>query len=47
VLTVPGGRLTAVLYARKLNGDSATLPLTVTGAFGTWQTLVGGGPNAW
>ncbi len=47
VLTLPGGSLTAVFYVRRLSGSSATLPLTVTGAFPTWQTFVGGGPSAW
>jgi subtilisin-like proprotein convertase family protein len=47
VLTVPASSITAVFYIRKLSGSSVTLPLTVTGAFGTWQTFVGGGPNAW
>jgi hypothetical protein len=46
-LTPPPGSTTAVFYVRKLSGSSATLPLTVTGAFPTWQTFVGGGPNAW
>jgi hypothetical protein len=47
VLTPPPGSTTAVFYVRKLSGSSATLPLTVTGAFPTWQTFVGGGPSAW
>ncbi len=41
------GRPTAVLYIRRLSGTSATLPLTITGAFGEWRTFVGGGPDAW
>jgi hypothetical protein len=32
---------------RRLSGTSATLPLTLTGSFGTWRTFVGGGPDAW
>jgi hypothetical protein len=47
VLTVPASSTTALFYIRKLSGSSVTLPLTVTGVFGTWQTFVGGGPNAW
>jgi uncharacterized repeat protein (TIGR01451 family) len=46
-LAPPPGSTTAVFYVRKLSGTSATLPLTVTGAFPTWQTFVGGGPSAW
>jgi hypothetical protein len=48
------GRLTdvkqsaiATFYIRRLSGSSVTLPLTVTGAFGTWRTFVGGGSDAW
>jgi hypothetical protein len=46
-LVPPSGSTTAVFYVRKTGGSSATLPLTVTGAFPTWQTFVGGGPDAW
>jgi hypothetical protein len=46
-LTPPPGSLTTTFYVRKLSGASATLPLSVTGDFGTWQTFVGGGPSAW
>jgi hypothetical protein len=46
-LAPPQGSTTAVFYVRKTGGSSAMLPLTVTGAFPTWQTFVGGGPNAW
>jgi hypothetical protein len=46
-LAPPQGSTTAVFYVHKLGGSAATLPLTVTGAFPTWQTFVGGGPNAW
>jgi hypothetical protein len=46
-LAPPSGSTTAVFYVRKTGGSSAALPLTVTGAFPTWQTFVGGGPSAW
>ena len=46
-LSPPSGSTTAVFYVRKLGGTSATLPVTVTGAFPTWQTFVGGGPDSW
>ncbi len=46
-LVPPDGSLTVTFYVRRLSGASATLPLSVTGDFGTWQTFVGGGPNAW
>jgi hypothetical protein len=36
-----------VFYARRLNGGSVTVPLALTGGFGTWQTFVGRGPDAW
>jgi hypothetical protein len=32
---------------RRLSGTSATVSLTLTGSFGTWRTLVGGGSDAW
>jgi hypothetical protein len=47
VLALPGNSRAATLYVRRLSGTSATLPLTLTGSFGTWQTFVGGGPDAW
>ena len=47
VLTVPIGTTRAVFYVHRLSGTSVTVPLTLTGAFGTWQTFVGGGPAAW
>jgi hypothetical protein len=46
-ITVPNGGLSTVFYVRRLNGGSVTVPLTLTGGFGTWQTFVGGGPDAW
>lgn len=33
-------------YLRRTSGTSLTLPITVTGSFGTWRTFVGGGPGA-
>jgi len=51
---IPGGLISlpptansATFFVRRLSGTSATLPLTLTGSFGTWQTFVGGGPDAW
>ena len=47
VLTVPVGSTSAVFYVRRLSGTSVTVPLTLAGPFGTWQSFVGGGPDAW
>jgi CSLREA domain-containing protein len=42
------GSTSATFHLRRLNGESVTLPISVTGSFaGTWRTFVGGGPNAW
>jgi CSLREA domain-containing protein len=46
-LKVPNGSTSAVFYVRRLSGGAVTVPLTLTGGFGTWQTFVGGGPDAW
>ena len=46
-IVLPASSRSAVFRIRKLSGVSATLPLTLTGSFGTWQTFAGGGPNAW
>jgi len=46
IVLPPGSNRTA-FYVRRLSGTSATLPLTLTGSFGTWQTFVGGGADAW
>jgi hypothetical protein len=46
-LTVPAGSTSAVFFVRRTSGTSVTVPLTVTGGFGTWRTFVGGGPDAW
>jgi len=47
VLTLPANSSTSVFYLRKVSGASVTVPLTLTGSFGTWRTFVGGGQNAW
>lgn len=47
VLTVPANAISAELYLRKLSSTSVSVPLTVTGSFGTWRTLLGGGSSAW
>jgi len=47
VLTVPPGSTRATFYVRRMSGTAVTVPLTLTGGFGTWQTFVGGGPDAW
>jgi len=51
---LPGGSLSlppnsnrAVFYVRRVGNGAVTVPLTLSGSFGTWQTLVGGGSNAW
>jgi glucose/arabinose dehydrogenase len=46
-ITLPPNTNRTTFYIRRLSGTSATLPLTLTGSFGTWQTFVGGGPDAW
>jgi len=47
VLILPSNSSVALFYVRRLSGTTATLPLTLTGSFGTWRTFVGGGPDAW
>lgn len=47
VLTLPPGSVRAVFYLRRLSAGAVTVPLTLSGPFGTWQTFVGGGPDAW
>jgi subtilisin-like proprotein convertase family protein len=47
VISLPPNSNRATFYVRRVSGTSATLPLTLTGSFGTWQTFVGGGPGAW
>jgi hypothetical protein len=47
VLTLPAVSSTATFFVHRLSGTTATLPLTLTGSFGTWRTFVGGGPDAW
>jgi hypothetical protein len=46
-LTLPANTSGASFYVRRLSGTSVTVPLTLTGSFGTWRTFVGGGPEAW
>jgi hypothetical protein len=46
-ISLPTNSRSVVFYVRRLEGNSATLPLTLTGSFGTWRTFVGGGANAW
>jgi len=46
-ISLPAGSTSAVFDLRRLSGQSVTLPIVVTGSFGTWRTFVGGGPNAW
>jgi plastocyanin len=46
-LTLPAGSTSATFDLRRLSGQSVTLPIVVTGSFGTWRTFAGGGPNAW
>ena len=31
----------------KVTTGPITVPLTISGSFGVWQTFVGGGPDAW
>jgi len=45
ILKPPGSRV--VFYVRRVSGTSVTVPLTIIGSFGTWQTFVGGGPDTW
>jgi hypothetical protein len=41
---IPGSPVTYSFHVRRAAGGApATLPMTVTDACGTWQTLVGGG----
>jgi len=47
LISLPPTANQTTFYVRKLSGTSATLPLTLIGSFGTWQTFVGGGPDAW
>jgi hypothetical protein len=47
ILTLPPGSRSASFYVRKVSGTSLTVPVTLTGSFGTWRTFVGGGPDAW
>jgi hypothetical protein len=47
VVSVPANTSSVELYLHKLSGTSVTVPLTATGSFGTWRTLVGGGSSAW
>jgi hypothetical protein len=44
---LPPGVSGVVMFLRRLSGTSVTVPLTLTGSFGTWRTFVGGGPSAW
>jgi plastocyanin len=46
-MVLPVGSTSAVFHLRRLSGLSVTLPIVVTGSFDTWNTFVGGGPNAW
>jgi hypothetical protein len=47
VLTLPPGTQSTVIVVHRLSSGTITVPLTITGSFGTWQTFVGGGPDAW
>jgi hypothetical protein len=47
VLTLPPGTPSTVIVVHRLGTGGVTVPLTITGSFGTWQTFVGGGPDAW
>jgi hypothetical protein len=46
-MVLPVGSTSAVFDLRRMSGLSVTLPIVVTGSFYTWNTFVGGGPNAW
>jgi hypothetical protein len=46
-LTLPAGSTSASFVLVRTGGTSVTLPIVVTGSFGTWRAFVGGGPNAW
>ena len=48
-LTIPLGiQVSSVsFYLRRTGGTTVTLEIMATGSFGTWETFVGGGPNAW
>ena len=41
------GTRSVSIVLRRLNGSSATLPLTVQDRCGTWKTFLGGGAGAW
>src|SRR4051794_8479761 len=45
-IVLPSNTNRATFCIRRLSGPSATLPLTLSGSFGTWKTFVGGGPDA-
>jgi beta-glucanase (GH16 family) len=46
-LTLAPGAAGASFSVRRLSRQSVTLPIVVSGSFGTWRTFVGGGPDAW
>jgi len=47
VLVLPPNTTRTAVYLRRLSSGAVTVPLTVTGSFGTWNTFVGGGSDAW
>jgi plastocyanin len=46
-IALPPGTTSTTFILRRVGGQSVTLPIVVTGSFGTWRTFVGGGPSAW
>jgi len=47
-IVLPPGTTSTQFHLHRLSGDYVTLRIVVTGSFsGVWNTLVGGGPNAW
>jgi hypothetical protein len=47
-IVLSAGATTTTFRLHRLSGDYVTLRIAVTGSFsGTWNTFVGGGPNAW
>jgi plastocyanin len=46
-IILPAGTSSTTFRLRRVSGQSVTLPIVVTGSFGTWRTFVGGGPSAW